>query len=255
MSQPIEMRAQDPHPEGLSSAQERLADLLFTTKTVAPVRRRTTNPDGSFSFEKVSRPTSPVDFAQPGEFALKIHETRPDAPLSPIYVNLREMPEELVDQVGVVLAEQTVKDEGKPDFSTGIPKAGVSLAKAYAKHSGIPYIEVFGKEEGSDGKRSILAKPDVEGKGKSIRLIDDLATHGETKIEADEVAREMGFEVADVTVVVDRQQGAAQELEEAGIKFRAAITIDQLLKYGVRKGNITKEQYEAIQAYFTANAS
>lgn len=157
--------------------------------------------------------------------------------------------------MGVVLAEQTAKDENKPDFSTGIPKAGVSLAKAYAKHSRIPCLEVFGKEEGSDGKRSIIAKPGIEGKGKSIRLIDDLATHGETKIEADEVAREMGFEVADVTVVVDRQQGAAQELQDAGITFRAAITIDQLLKYGVRKGNITKDQYEAIQAYFAANAS
>lgn len=97
MSQSAEMRTIDPHPEGLTPAQEHLADLLFTTKTVAPVRRRTANPDGTYSFEKVSRPTSPVDFAQPGEFALKIHETRPDAPLSPIYVNLREMPEELVD--------------------------------------------------------------------------------------------------------------------------------------------------------------
>ena len=244
-----------PHPEGLTEAQEMLADMLFTTKTVAPVRRRSQSPDGAYSFEKVSRPTSPVDFALPGEFALKIHETHPDAPLSPIYVNLRQMPEELIDQVGLVLAEQTARDTNKPDYCTGIPKAGVSLAHAYARHSGIPYLEVFEKEEGEGEKRSIVAKPGVNGEGRSIRLIDDLATHGETKIEADEVAKEMGFSVADVTVIVDRQQGAMEELEELGITLRAAFTLDQLLRYGLRTGKITQEQYQTVQDYLTAQKS
>lgn len=245
----------NPHPEGLTEAQEALADMLFTTKTIAPVRRRSQNPDGTYSFEKVSRPTSPVDFAQPGEFALKIHETHPDAPLSPIYVNLRQMPEELIDLVGLVLAEQTAGDPSQPDYCTGIPKAGVSLALAYAKHSEIPYLEVFEKEEGEGEKRSIVAKAGIDGKGKSIRLIDDLATHGETKIEADEVAEEMGFKVADVTVIVDRQQGAMEELKELGITLRAALTLDQLLKYGLRTGKITQEQYQTVQDYLTASAS
>lgn len=60
--------------EGFTVQQEQLAGLLFDTKTNAPVNRRKTLPDGNFEFDKIERPTSPIDFAQEGEFVLKLHE-------------------------------------------------------------------------------------------------------------------------------------------------------------------------------------
>lgn len=239
----------DNHPEGLTDAQEKLIDLFFTTKTEAKVGKRETLPDGTYHIFKHLRPTAPIDFAQEGEFALKLHDTNPSAPLSPIYINLRELPENVLDQIGKVLSEVTHDEAEPPDFVTGIPKAGIALAQAYSRHSGIPFIEVFEKEEHGDGTRKIFSKPGVKGEGKTLRIVDDLATHGETKIEAGYSAKSSDFRISDILVVVDREQGAGQELAEASLVMLSAFTMDQALKYGVRTGHITEDQYKEIREY------
>src|SRR3989344_7354725 len=191
------------HPEGLTKDQEILADMLFETKQVAPVTRRIDFGGGCYKFEKIDRLTSPIDFAQEGEFAFKMHENQPDAPLSPIYVNLRNLPESLVDQVGLVLSE--IPTDEPVDFYTGIPNAGTPLAKAYVKHSGIPYMDIYEKEVTGDGRRIVSEGNVTAIQGKKVRLIDDLATGGDTKLEAIRAAEELGARVVDILVLVDRQ--------------------------------------------------
>jgi len=243
------------HPEGMTVEQERLADLLFTTKTEAPMNRKRTFSDGSFDFVKRERLTGPIDFAVSDkvddtteeEFALKIHESDPNAPLSPIYINLRNLPESVLNQFGVVMAEMDSIAQ-KPEVSAGIPNAGTPLAEAYSKHSGISVEEIFNKEESATVRR-IVAKGGVTGEGRKLRLIDDLATGGQTKIEAIRAAEEMGFEIVDVTVLVDRQQGATEDLKKAGHTLRAAFTLDHLLNYGLRKGHLNEEQFKRVQEY------
>lgn len=241
----------DPHPEGLTLSQEISADMLFETKQVAPVTRRF-GQSGNYRFEKIERPTSPIDFAQEGEFALKMHENQPDAPLSPIYVNLRNLPENVLDQVGVALSE--IPMDETVDFCAGIAKAGIPLAQAYSRYSGVPVIDILGKEETERG-RKIVAGEVVGTTGINIRLIDDLATGGETKLEAIRAAEEMGFKVVDILVLVDRQQGATEQLEEAGYTLKAAFTLDQLLKYGLRTDKISVEQYSQVKEYLNFQAA
>ena len=234
------------HPEGLSVAVEKLAGLLFDTRTVAPVTRRKTGEDGTHTFEKIERPTAPVDFAQEGEFALKLHETDPNAPLSPVYINLRNLPIEVLDQVGIVLAEL---GGDKPDLCAGIPNAGVPLARAYSKHSGVPVEDdVFNKEQTATGRKITTGDSD-DHKGTTLRIVDDLATRGETKVEALQAAEKMGYTVTDIVVLVDRMQGATEQLAKLGYTFRAALTIDQLLKFGLRTKRISEEQYDTARQY------
>jgi|SRR5579872_2277811 len=234
------------NPEGLTQAQEKLAGMLFDTKTIAPVRRRITLPDNTFKFEKVERPTSPIDFAQPGEFALKLHETDPSARLSPIYINLRNLPQTILDQVGVVMSE--IPADGKPDVITGIPKAGTPLAQAYSEHTGIPVVHVFDKEETAESRKIVAGEADTS-LGSNLRIVDDLATHGDTKIEAAEAAKKMGYTILDLVVLVDRQQGATEQLRNAGYILRSALTLDQLLKFGLRTGRISKQKYDEVVEY------
>jgi|SRR3989344_4123138 len=234
----------DPHPERLTPNQEILADMLFETKQMAPVTRRM-GESGNYKFEKVERLTSPIDFARENEFALKLHENQPDAPLSPVYINLRNLPGEVAGQVGFVMAELTM--DTPADFCAGIPKAGIPLAEAYSRHSGIPIANAFAKEE--TGERRRIVSGGEELTGANLRLIDDLATGGETKLEAIKAAEELGAIVVDVVVLVDRQQGAKEQLGESGYKLKSAFTLDQLLRYGVRKGKITKVQYERVREY------
>lgn len=241
----------DKHPEGLTFSQEILAYLLFETKQIAPVRRRITT-DGGYKFETIERLTSPIDFPQDeGEFALKMHEKQTDAPLSPIYINLRNLPENVLNQVGVVMAE--IGTDGLVDFCAGIPKAGVPLAKAYSRHSGIPVVDIFEKEETEEG-RKIVGGVGAGTTGINVRLIDDLATGGDTKFEAIRAAEEMGFKVIDILVLVDRQQGATEQLREAGYTLKAVFALDQLLKYGLSTGKISAEQYNQVGEYSSLQA-
>jgi len=179
--------------------------LLFDTKIVAPVTIRIQNSDTSYDFFKIERPTAPIDFAKEGEFVLKLHETHPEAPLSPVYINLRNLPENVLSQVGVVLAEMGGET---PDLCAGIPKAGIPLARAYSEHSGVPVKDdVFGKEQTEAGRKIVTG--DTENhQGMTLRIVDDLATKGETKVEAIKAAEQMGYKVTDIVVLVDRQQGA-----------------------------------------------
>lgn len=251
MTSPQETKRQPMHPEGLTPSQEKLADLLFTTKTRALVNRRQ-RLGGRYNFYKMIRLTSPVDFpVSDEEFALKLHESKPEAPLSPIYINLRNLPEKVLNQVGVVLSELTAGDMRSPDLCTGIPNAGIPLAEVYSKFSGIKVdSSVFEKKE-DDDKRRIVSSSSI-GEGKRIRIIDDLATEGGTKLETLEAAEEMGYQVEDIVVVLDRQQGATQLLAEKGFKLRAAFTLDQLLKYGLRTGRLSQEGYDKVKEYITA---
>lgn len=244
----------DKSPEGLTVNQEILADMLFETKQIVPVTRRIALDGGGYEFQKIERPTSPIDFAQEGEFALKMHEDQPDAPLSPVYVNFRNLPERVLDRVGLVLSE--IPTDEPADFCAGIPKAGLPLAEAYSRHSGIPVIDIFGKEEKTGGRRKIVAGEGIDTTGTNVRLIDDLATGGETKLEAIRAAEEMGLRVVDILVLVDRQQGATEQLKEAGYTLKAAFTLlDQLLKYGLRTDKISVEQYNQVKEYLNFQAA
>ncbi len=234
-------------PERLTRQQERLAELLFDTKTEAPVTRRRDLPGGEeVEFYKITRPLSPIAFAQEGEFVLKSHEKNRRAPLSPIYFSLRNLDEELVDQIGIVLAE--IPSRTKPDVCAGIPAAGIPLAEAYARHAHIPVIDIFSKEQTEAGRRIIPGKLN-EFYGRRLRIVDDLVTKGDTKFEALHAAEGLGYEVFDLMVVVDRQQGATKQLKQAGYRLRAAFTMDQVLRFGVRTDRVTPEQYQQVANY------
>ncbi|HLD79709.1 hypothetical protein A3G67_00680 [Candidatus Roizmanbacteria bacterium RIFCSPLOWO2_12_FULL_40_12] len=240
--------------KNLTEAQKKLVTLLFTTKTVAPIGVRETLPDGKYKIYKKERPTSPIDFSQSEEeFAIKLHDTNPSAPLTPIYINLRNLPEVILDQIGVVFEEMDGNDK-KPDFCTGIPKAGVPLGKAYSKQARVLYTDVFDKEEYPDGTRKIVPKAGIKGEGKTLRIVDDLVTKADTKVEAAEAAKAGGFTLKDITILVDRQQGGMDMMRDKGYKVRAAFTISQLLDYGLEAKLISQERYDTVMRYLSLPA-
>jgi orotate phosphoribosyltransferase len=234
------------HSEGLTPAQEKLANLYIETKTAAKVGRRRTLPDGKFELYNVIRPMGIFDFAQEDEFALKLHEKQIDAPLSPYYVNQRNLPQEVYKQIGAVLTE--IPSDQKIDFCTGIPDAGTPIAKAYAEAAGVSYVDIFAKEQTEAGRR-IVGTTEAGQQKKKIRIIDDLVTAADTKIEAIKAAEALGYEVVDIVVIIDREQGGSKQLAEKGYELKSAFTITQLLDYYLRTGKISKEKYDESKAY------
>lgn len=241
--------------EGLTLSQAKFADMLFETIVDAPIGRRKTNPDGSFEFSKKSERVSVFQIAASREkgFVQAIHEEKPDAPLSPFYISMRNLPPEFIQQAGVVLSEVPGR---KADVCTGIPNAGADLAKAYSEASGVTFIDLFDKEETNDGSIIIVKKnipgfgkeENIPGFGRELSIIDDLAAHGKRKIEAIKAAVIAGFKVTEVRVLIDRMQGAREELEEFGVELKAAMTLEQILRYQLRQHRIDRFQLAELMS-------
>lgn len=233
----------------LTQSQQELADLLLNTKIEAKVIRRKQRKDGSFFLEEGSRQTSPIDFAkEEGEFALKVHEININAPLSPIYVNLRNLPEEVLGKIAQVLSEVNLKTP--QDFCTGVPKAALIIAEKFAQVSKIPLLDVFEKI-GQNTDRKIIIKKGVKPKPDTkLLVIDDVIAHGKTKLEALDAAKKIGFYV-NMLVLVDREQGGVEQVEAEGCRVYAAMKLSDILEYYMEKNMITKEQYEKSIDYLS----
>ncbi len=271
----------------LSKSQQELADLLINTKTHAKVRRRKIGADGKVEFYYLIRDTSPVDFRESEEeFAFVYHENNPTAPLSPILVNLRKMPDSLNLKiaecmaqiklknesthdltVGVSSLDRTSSDSGKPttsqsglyqdkpDFCTGIPNAAIPYAKDYSKVTGIPYLTLFEKDDKPGSPRILPAEGAMRGKGKTLLIIDDVITKGESKFRAFKVAEELGYKVLGLVVLVDRGEGGRQMIQDAGYKFYAPLNLQDLLDYYLEKGKIDQKLYDETVKYLKQSAS
>lgn len=233
----------------LTKSQQELADLLLNTKIEAKVIRRKQKEDGSYYLEESQRSTSPIDFAKdPGEFALKIHEVKPDAPLSPIYVNLRNLPDGVLTKIAQVLSE--VHLETPQEFCTGVPKAALVIAQKFSHVKNIPFMNVFEKI-GQNTDRKIVIKEGVNLKPDTkLLVIDDVVAHGKSKLEALEAAKAVGFYV-NMLVLIDREQGGAEQVEAKGCRVYAAIKLTDILDYYMEKQMITKEQYEKSIDYLS----
>lgn len=233
----------------LTKSQEELADFLLNTEIEAKVIRRKQREDGSYYLEETSRPTSPIDFSKdPGEFALKIHEVKIDSPLSPIYVNLRNLPEAVLTKIAQVLAE--VKLDTPQDYCTGVPKAALVIARKFAEVSGVPFIDVFEKI-GQNTDRKIVIKDGVKPKPDTkLLVIDDVVAHGKSKLEALEAAKKVGFYV-NMLVLIDREQGGVEQVEKEGCRVYIAMKLTDILDYYMEKNMITKGQYQESIDYLS----
>lgn len=232
----------------LTKKQQILADSLFTTRIKAKVRRRKRNPNGTYQFYYVVRDTRPIDFRiDHNEFVFVHHEKNPEAPLSPIIVNLRNMPQGLITKIASNLAEVSFKQ--KPNFCTGIPNAAIPFAKEFSQITKIPYVKIFEKDDQPGSPRILPAKNAPKGNNKTLLIIDDVITKGESKFRSFKVAEELGYKVLGLIVLIDREEGGKEIIEQAGYKFYAPLKLSDLLDYYLEKKMINQKQYDQTIKY------
>lgn len=232
----------------LSIAQQALAETLIETNIEAKVLRRHSDGNGGFTFEEIVRQTHPFDFpTHPGEFAMKIHDKNPAAPLSPFYISLRNLPEELLKLVAKTIDEVTPKTG--VDFCTGIPRAGIPIAEQYSKISRIPLVDILEKIGLPGTTRQIVGKSGANGQGKKLIIVDDLVTHAGTKLEAIKGAESVGYQVVGIALLFDREQGGAEEIRRMGYPVYSALKLSDTLDYYLEKGKIDEERFDQIKHY------
>ena len=65
-------------------------------------------------------------------------------------------------------------------------------------------------------------------KGRRVVILEDVTTTGGSSLKAIEAVRAEGATVVKVLTVVDRQEGAAEAFQAAGVPFAALITASEL---------------------------
>lgn len=68
--------------------------------------------------------------------------------------------------------------------------------------------------------------------GEEVVVIEDVTTTGQSALNAVSVLRQAGLEVNRVVVVVDRQEGAEDQLNKHNVELEPLLTADALLKFG-----------------------
>jgi len=107
----------------------------------------------------------------------------------------------------------------------GAELGGVALAAATAMETGKNWVIIRNSKKGyGTGKlvEGVLKDSDV------VLLVEDIATTGGQVLEAARVITEAGAKVAKIVCVIDRQQGAAENITAAGYKFESILTKDDL---------------------------
>lgn len=77
------------------------------------------------------------------------------------------------------------------------------------------------------GTQQLIEGPSLE-KGARVILIDDVATTGKSLIEAKEALEKKGAVVRRAIVIVDRCEGAKENLAKAGLELEAIFSIEDL---------------------------
>ncbi len=188
-----------------------------------------------------------------GAFRLKLHEQQPDAPLSPIYINLRVLRSypDAVDATVDVLAELIAARGLRFDLYADLPTAATPFVAVLSHRTRIPMITP------RQPKTHGLVEGTIDGAfapGQTALLVDDLVSHAESKLEAARVLEASGLRVRDIVVLIDREQGGPAQVAAAGYTLHAAVRISQLLAYFLRTGGIDHQRYVEVSTYFAQQA-
>jgi len=187
-----------------------------------------------------------------GAFKLKLHETNPDAPLSPIYVDLRIMRSFTnVMATAVEVYRELIKNL-KYDLLADCPTAATPVT---AILSYLTKKSMVSPRKGDKGYGSGAKIDGAFREGQTVLLIDDLITGANSKFESIKTLQDQGLVIKDVVVLVDREQGGANQLSKAGYTLHSAMMLTELLDYYLKENKISDEKYNEVLSYIKAQAA
>ncbi len=111
-------------------------------------------------------------------------------------------------------------------LTLGADPVAAAMLHAAAARGGRLDAFVVRKEGKAHGLQRRIEGPDVAGR--RVLAVEDTSTTGGSVLTAVEALREAGADVVGVAVVVDRDTGARQAVEAAGLPYRAIYGLADL---------------------------
>jgi uridine monophosphate synthetase len=127
-----------------------------------------------------------------------------------------------------------------------VPYGALTIGTAVALEAGVPLI--YPRKE----VKTYGTKRQVEGHfvpGQTVAVIEDLITSGGSVLNAAQQLQNEGLQVRDLLVLIDRQQGGKEALEQAGYRLHAVLTMSDLLTSLHAQGLIDSAQVDAVKRY------
>ncbi|NAW51176.1 orotate phosphoribosyltransferase [Elizabethkingia argentiflava] len=165
---------------------------------------------------------------------------------SPFYVDLRPLASDpkILKQLSNYLLEILPLDNF--DLICGVPYAALPMATAMSLESYIPLI-LKRKEAKTYGTKKL-----IEGlfhKGQNCLLVEDVITSGKSLLETIYEVENEGLKVSDIIVVLDRQQGGREKLQEKGYQVHTLFTISEIVKILQEEQQLTEDEVERIHDF------
>jgi len=156
-----------------------------------------------------------------GQFTLK------SGAISPYYLDLRRIissPELLA-----MVADAYVSLLRTIEFDriAAVPLAALPIAAAVSLKMQVPFVypRLVVKEHGTGNNIEGAFKPTDR-----IVLLDDVISTAGSKLQAIGMLEREGLKIADVVVLVDRESGGREELENRGYRLHSYARISELLR-------------------------
>ena len=124
----------------------------------------------------------------------------------------------ILRELGVRFARHVTPETSR---IAGAELGGVALAASASLASGLPFVIVRNARKGYGTQKMFEGK--IE-QGDRVLLVEDVATTGGQVLEAARTLTEAGAAVERIVAVIDRQEGARENVESAGYTFAALMT-------------------------------
>ncbi|MGF1635015.1 MAG: orotate phosphoribosyltransferase [Phycisphaerae bacterium] len=111
------------------------------------------------------------------------------------------------------------------DRIAGAELGAVALAAATSLACGKPFVIVRNAKKGYGTQKMYEG---VLEKGETVLLVEDVLTTGGQVLEAAKTLEEAGAKIKQIAGVIDRQEGARQNIEQAGYTMTAVVTTTDL---------------------------
>ena len=171
--------------------------------------------------------------------------------LSPYYIDIARLlssPKDLSTVAKAAAASiQQIMNNDQIDKIASIALKGALIAPSIASLLNLPCIIIRKSEKNYGAKGRVVGAPVV--KNDHILFFDDVVSEGLSKVEGIKPLKNQGACIKHLLVVVDREQGGKETLEQNGYILHSLAKISEIVKVLSASNKISDNQAHAVLDY------